>query len=112
MSSTAVGFFFSMLTALLVIAGDTVIKIAADQGKSLVSWPMILGYGFYMVSAVAWYGAMRHVELGQGGVAYAMFSLLALCLIGVVVFGEHIGLREYAGIACALASMVLLSKVA
>ena len=33
---------------------------------------------------------MRHISLAQAGVAYAMFSLLALCVIGSLFFGERI----------------------
>lgn len=54
---------------------------------------------------------MRHTSLAQAAVAYAMFSLIALCLIGAVAFGESLGPREAAGIACALAAMGLLSHV-
>ena len=55
---------------------------------------------------------MRHVTLAQAGVAYSMFTLLALCLIGAVWFDEPIQMREAAGIACAIASMALMVRVA
>ena len=111
MSSVALGFLFSMLTALVVIAADTFIKLAADGGKSLTSGLMLASYVIYAGSAVAWYGAMRHVSLGQGGVAYSMFSLLALCMIGALAFDEPIRAREVAGIGCALLSMLLMARV-
>lgn len=112
MSSIMLGFFFSLLTALVVIAADTIIKLAADGGKSLTSGLMLASYVIYAGSAVAWYGAMRNVSLGQGGVAYSMFSLVALCLIGAVAFDEPIRTREIAGIGCALLSIVLMARVA
>lgn len=112
MSSLALGFLFSLLTALVVIAADTFIKIAADGEKSLTSGLMLFSYLLYASSAVAWYATMRHVELGQGGVAYSMFSLIALCAIGAIAFDEQIGLREIAGIGCALLSIVLMALVA
>lgn len=112
MPSVLIGFLFSMLTALIVIGADTLIKIAADGGKSLTSPLMLISYVLYAGSAIAWYAAMRHVALGQGGVAYSMFSLLALCAIGAVAFGEPIRTREIAGIGCALMAIVLMARVA
>ena len=55
---------------------------------------------------------MRHVTLAQAGVAYSMLTLLALCAIGAIWFGEQLYAREYLGILCALAAMVLLARVA
>ncbi len=112
MSTVALGFLFSLLTALLVIAADVFIKLAADGGKSLTSGLMLVSYVLYAVSAIAWYMTMRHVALGQGGVAYSMFSLLALCAIGAIAFGEPIRLREVAGIGCALLSIFLMARIA
>lgn len=72
---------------------------------------MALGVGLYAISAILWFFAMRHTSLAQAAVAYAMFSLIALCVIGAIAFGEAIGPREVAGIACALAAMALLSHM-
>ena len=110
MSHIAPGFLFSLLTALIVIAGDVLIKHAADTGRAVLSPQVLLGCALYAVSALAWYGAMRHLALGQGGVAFSMFSLLALCALGGLVFKEEIGLRESLGIACALTSLGLMAR--
>lgn len=105
------GFAFTCLTALIVIGGDTILKIAADGGRP-VQHPLVLtGATLYAVSAIFWLYAMKHVTLAQAGVAYSMLTLLALCVIGVVWFGEELALREGLGIACALAAMVLMVRV-
>lgn len=101
------GLLFSLLTALIVIVGDVAIKIAADRA-SLASLPMSAGALLYAASAVLWFFAMRHVSLGQAAVAYSMLTLIALFLIGVFAFGEPVGIRELAGVAFALAAMVLM----
>lgn len=104
------GLLFSLFTALVVIIGDIAIKIAADRA-SLTSLHMALGLGLYAVSAVLWFFAMRYISLGQAAVAYSMLTLIALFLIGAFAFDEPVGLREVAGIGCALLAMALMSHL-
>ena len=105
------GFLFTLATAVIVISGDTILKIAADGQQPILSPLVAGGAGLYAVSALFWLFAMRHVTLAQAGVAYSMLTLLALCIIGVVWFGEELRLRELAGIACACLAMVLMVRV-
>lgn len=107
-----VGFVFAFITAIVVIAGDIVLKVAADGQKSVWSGAVLAGCVIYAASAIFWFYAMRQVTLAQAGVAYSMLTLLALCAIGSVWFGEPLYMREYLGIVCALAAMVLLARVA
>lgn len=106
------GYSFALLTALIVISGDTVIKLAADGGHSMLHRFVLVGVVLYGISGLMWFGAMRHVTLAQGGVAYSMLTLLALCLIGALWFDEPIRTREAAGIGCALLAMVLMVRIA
>jgi undecaprenyl phosphate-alpha-L-ara4N flippase subunit ArnF len=110
MSSITLGFGFITITALVVIAGDFFLKLAADRGLTALSALVVMGIVLYAISAVLWFGAMRHLTLGQAGVAYSMLTLVALALIGAMVFGERLGLRECAGIGCALTAMVLMVR--
>ena len=105
------GFFFAFVTAIVVIAGDTILKIAADTNKPVLSGLVIAGSLIYAISAFFWLYAMRHVTLAQAGVAYSMLTLLALCAIGVLWFDERLYTREFLGIGCALAAMVLMVRV-
>lgn len=102
------GVLFSLFTALVVILGDYAIKIAADRA-ALTSIPMYIGITLYASSAVLWFFAMRHVSLGQAAVLYSMLTLIALFVMGAWLFGEPVGKRELAGMACALLAMVLMS---
>ena len=104
------GMMFALFTALVVILGDVAIKLAADRA-SLASPHMVLGGLLYLVSAVLWFYAMRHITLGQAGVAYSMLTLIALFLIGWIGFGEPASGREIAGVGCALAAMALMCHV-
>ena len=107
----ALGIAFSLFTALIVIAGDTLIKIAADDAR-LISPHMGVGIVLYGASAVMWFFAMRHVTLAQAAVAYSMLTLIALCVIGAMWFNEPIGGREITGIGFALAAMICMSHLA
>ncbi|MEM8728884.1 MAG: EamA family transporter [Pseudomonadota bacterium] len=111
MSNVLFDFGFSLITAMVVIAGDFILKLAADGDKPAWSGLVMVGAAIYAVSALFWFFAMRHVTLAQAGVAYSMLTLLALCLIGVTYFGERLETREFLGIACALAAMVLMVRV-
>lgn len=111
MLNIVLGYGFCLLTALIVIAGDYVLKVAADGDMDLNSNHVIAGGLLYASSAIMWYFAMRYMTLAQAGVVSSMLTLLALCAIGYYAFGERFHLREYAGVGCALAAMVLLVRV-
>ena len=110
MLQISAGYAFALSCALIVIIGDTILKHAADKGHSIISPHIALAVGLYAVSAIAWFLAMRHITLAQAGVAYTMFSLLALCAIGALLFGEPLRLREWAGIGCAVAAILLMVR--
>ncbi|MEM6566292.1 MAG: EamA family transporter [Pseudomonadota bacterium] len=112
MSHIAFGYAFTFFTALIVIIGDFILKTAADAGHTITSTHVFLGVVIYGVSAFFWFWAMQHVTLAQAGVAYSMLTLIALAIIGAVWFKEPLAVREYAGLGCALLSMVLMSRVA
>lgn len=109
MTQTLFGFTFAFITAAVVIAGDFILKLAADGDKPVWSGYVIAGCLIYALSAIFWFYAMRYVTLAQAGVAYSMLTLLALCALGVFWFDEQMALREYAGICCALAAMALIT---
>ncbi len=106
------GFAFTLFTAAVVILGDYLIKLAADDGQTMTSPLVIIGCCLYAASAMLWFFALQHISLSQAGVAFSMFTLLALCAIGVIYFGEVLYLREYAGIGCAIMAMILMVRVA
>ncbi|ABG30900.1 hypothetical protein RD1_1253 [Roseobacter denitrificans OCh 114] len=112
MTQLAFGYGFIIFTALIVIIGDSIIKVAADAGHAISSSYVVIGVVLYGVSAVLWFFAMQHITLVQAAVAYSMLTLVALAIIGALWFNEPLHLREYAGLACALLAMVLMSRIA
>ena len=112
MINISFGYTFALLTALLVLGGDYLIKLAADADLPVNSRPVLAGCAIYAASAVLWYFSVSHITLAQAGVAFSMFSLLALCALGVVFFEETIYPREALGIGLALISMLLMIRIA
>ena len=112
MTSLLLGFGFSLFTALVVIFGDYLIKLAADDGSPVYSRLVLLGCLLYAGSAMLWYFSLLHISLAQAGVAFSMLSLIALAVLGALVFNEPLHGREIAGIGCALAAMVLMARIA
>ena len=110
MSHATFGLALVAFMAVIIIAADTLLKIAADADRSAVSPMVMSGIALYAVSALLWLFVMRHMTLVQAGVAYSVISLLALAAIGVFWFGEKLHLREIAGIGCAIAAMLLMMR--
>lgn len=112
MTHILIGFGLTFATALIVIVGDVILKVAADGNKPMMSMLVLAGCILYAGSALFWYYALKHVTLAQAGVAFSMLTLVALAILGSTVFGETLRMREYAGICCALMAMVLMARVA
>lgn len=104
------GLGFTLVTALIVLAGDVALKVAAEEDHGLRSWHVLFGISMYAVSALCWFYAMKHVTLAQAAVAYSMLTLLALCAIGAFGFGERLVAKDVLGIAFALVSISLLLR--
>ena len=112
MLSAFQGYGLILATSAIIIVADAVLKSAADAGHAVYHGQVVLGAGLYLVSALVWFWAMHHVGLTQGGVAFAMLSLLALAAIDVFWFGMRFGPREVAGILAAIAAMILMTRPA
>lgn len=105
-----IGYIYCALATGAVIFGDYFIKSAADRALAMTSWQFLLGGALYAISAIGWYLTMRSISLAQVAVAFSAFTLLALCAMGVLVFGEKLQVREYLGIGTALLSLVLMAR--
>ncbi len=109
--SGVIGYALCFGATVIVVAGDYAIKIAVERGHTLSSPIFMTGCGLYALSAIGWFMAMRHISLAQTGVAFSVFSLLALAGLGVVAFGERLEMREVFGIVLAVCSMLLMARV-
>lgn len=99
------------LIALITVVGDWFLKLASQQTASpfLNRW-FLCGVVIYALCAFGWVIAMQHMKLATIGVVYSVSTVLLLTALGVMVFGETLNKCEMAGIACALLSIVLLTR--
>lgn len=106
------GFICALVSTLFIVGGDLLIKLAADRNDGLLSMSFAIGCALYGFAAVGWYLALQNLTLGQAAVAFSMFTMIALCAAGVIFFGERLMTRELLGIGCAVASMLLMIRMA
>lgn len=109
--SAAWGQFYGAAATAAVLLGDFALKIGADRGLPMSSVPVPAGAALYAVSAAGWFMAMRLISLSQIGVALSVFTLLALCAMGVLLFSETLSARDHLGIALAVLAILLLSRL-
>ncbi len=106
----SLGFLFCLMATAVMIAGDYCLKLSADMNGAMTSRIFLLGCALYAASAIGWYLTLQHISLSQMGVGSSVLTLLALCAIGVVAFGEELRARDCLGIALAVAALVLMHR--
>jgi drug/metabolite transporter (DMT)-like permease len=94
------------------VLGDYLLKLASTQPAPLRSRWFYLGFAVYASTALGWVYVMRSLKLATIGVVYSVSMILLLAAIGVFTFKEPIGPAEVAGLALAVASLVLLMRFA
>jgi multidrug transporter EmrE-like cation transporter len=92
------------------IAGDYFLKRASERDRPLATADFLVGLVLYASTAFAWVFVMRHLKLATIGVIYSVSMVLLLAGMGVLFFGESLSRSEVAGIALAIASLVLLAN--
>ena len=55
---------------------------------------------------------LHHLKLAHIGVFYSLTIVRSLCLLGVTVFDESLRPTEWLGVGLAIASLLLLYRVA
>lgn len=94
------------------VLGDFFIRISGD-GPAYIDWKLfIIGFIIYALTAVGWFFAFKHVKVSTLGVYYALATVLFLVALGVFYFKESLNGYEVAGIAAAVAAIVLLGRFA
>jgi drug/metabolite transporter (DMT)-like permease len=94
------------------VLGDYFLKLASGQLQPLKSGWFYLGFALYASTAFGWVFVMRHLKLATISVLYSVSMVLMLTAIGAVLFRESLTWWELAGIALAVASLVLLMRFA
>jgi drug/metabolite transporter (DMT)-like permease len=107
--STAPAALLIVLMAVLVVTGDYSLKLASLDSDALRNRWFVIGCVLYLLSAVGWVFALRHLKLATVGVVYALSTVLFLTLLGVAL-GESLNRYEVAGIILAAVSIELLLR--
>jgi drug/metabolite transporter (DMT)-like permease len=94
------------------VLGDYLLKLASSREQPLRSRWFYLGFAVYASTAFGWVFVMRHLKLATIGVVYSVAMILLLTCVGVVGFHEPVNAYEAAGIALAIASLILLVRFA
>jgi drug/metabolite transporter (DMT)-like permease len=94
------------------VVGDYLLKRASAHANPLRAGWFYLGFAVYASTAFGWVFVMRHLKLATIGVVYSISMILLLTGVGVVFFREALSVYEIAGLALAIASLVLLVRFA
>jgi drug/metabolite transporter (DMT)-like permease len=112
MGSPTLAVFVTVAFSLVGVLGDYFLKLASARDRPLRSGWFYLGFALYASTAFGWVFVMRHLKLATISVLYSVSMVLLLTAVGVVMFRESLNYYELAGIALAVASLVLLMRFA
>jgi len=97
--------------SLIGVLGDYFIKLSGNSNIKYIDLKLFLiGLIVYSSTAVGWFFVMKHIKLGTLGVIYGVTTVIALAIIGVAVFKEHLNIYEIIGIVAGVSSIILLSR--
>lgn len=112
MDKSTLAVLVTIAFSLVGVLGDYFLKLASAREQPLRSGWFYLGFVLYASTAFGWVFVMRHLKLATISVVYSVSMVLLLTAIGVVLFRESLNYYELAGIALAVASLVLLMRFA
>ena len=86
-------------------AGSFFLKRFADHGTAL---DLTAAFSIFALANLAYARVLAH-GLSQGAVLSSAFHLIIMCCLGVFVFGERFGERQFIGLACVICAAWLFS---
>jgi small multidrug resistance pump len=98
--------------SLIGVVGDYFLKLASAREQPLRTGWFYVGFVLYASTAFGWVFVMKYLKLATISVLYSVSMVLLLTAIGVMFFRESLNYSELAGIALAVASLVLLMRFA
>ncbi len=101
-----------IILSLIVVFGDYLIKLASMQNGFSGWYLLMLGAIIYGLTGIGWFFVMRHLKLSTIGVVFGMSCLIALTLVSIFYFNEHINSYEIFGIILAIISIIILARFA
>lgn len=111
MKAHAVAILITVLLAVAAVAGDYFLKIASSSKSPFWNWNFAGGFMIYGLSAFGLVLVMPHLKLAYIGVLYCLTMVLCLCFVGTFFFNESLRPKEWLGVALAVSSLLLLSRM-
>ncbi len=99
---------FLILIALAVafeVVADVLFKKWAMGNRALL---LAAGLGLYFIGTIFWAISLRHDLLSRAITVFTVANLIAVVLVGVLVFGEQLTTIQKAGIGLGILSVLLL----
>jgi small multidrug resistance pump len=112
MKKTVLAVIVTIAFSMVGVLGDYFLKLSSAREQPLQTRWFYIGFVIYASTAFGWVFVMRHLKLATIGVIYSVSMVLLLTAVGVVLFRESLNYYELAGIALAVASLVLLMRFA
>jgi small multidrug resistance pump len=112
MEKTTLAILVTIAFSVIGVVGDYFLKLASLRDQPLRTAWFYIGFAFYASTAFGWVFVMQHLKLGTISVLYSVSMVLLLTAIGVLFFRESLNYYELAGIALAIASLILLIRFA
>ena len=109
----------SIINASLIVVGLSLVGVLGDyfiklSGHSEIKYVdlkwFIIGFAVYASTAIGWFFVMKHIKLSTLGVLYGVTTVIALTLVGVLFFKEHLNTYEIIVIIAGVSSIILLSR--
>lgn len=108
-STTTLALIVTILLSVMGATGDYFLKLASMKERPLLALSFFIGLLVYGGTAIGWTYMMQHLRLGIIGGVYSV-SMVLLCVILGMLFGERLLAREWVGIGLAAASLLLLTR--
>jgi len=112
MKSHVFAILITIFLAFAAVAGDYFLKVASSTKSPFANWNFVGGLAIYSLSAFGLVLVMPHLKLAYIGVLYCLTMILCLCILGTFFFNESLRPREWLGVGLAVASLLLLSRMA
>jgi len=112
MTGTQSAVIVTVAFSLIGVVGDYFLKLASTRDQPLRTGWFYIGFALYASTAFGWVFVMKYLKLATISVLYSVSMVLLLTAVGVMFFRESLNYSELAGIALAVASLVLLMRFA
>ena len=99
--------FFGLiiLAVVLEVIGDILFKKYAINNKYLF---LILGLIVYFVGTIFWAISLRYAFLSKAILVFTVLNLIAVVLVGIVMFKESLSLTNKIGLMLGVISIILI----